>query len=113
MQDAARRSRAIYRRRARHLVPHLGHLPVAKLTTADIDDFYAHLLRGGGRDGRPLAPGTVHRVHVVLHRALTQALRWEWIWLNPASHASPPRVQPAEIRPPNPDPGRPASRRGP
>ena len=24
------------------------------------------------------------------------------IWLNPASHASPPRVQPAEIRPPNP-----------
>ena len=85
-----------------HLDPHLGHLPVAKLTTADIDDFYAHLLHAGGRDGRPLAPGTVHRVHVVLHRALTQALRWDWIWLNPASHASPPRVQPAEIRPPNP-----------
>jgi len=85
-----------------HLDPHLGYLPVAKLTTADVDDFYAHLLRAGGRDARPLAPGTVHRVHVVLHRALTQALRWEWIWLNPASHASPPRVQPAEIRPPSP-----------
>jgi integrase len=54
------------------------------------------------RDDRPLSPGTVHRVHVVLHRALTRAVRWEWIWLNPASHASPPRVQPAEIRPPNP-----------
>jgi hypothetical protein len=37
-----------------HLDPHLGHLPVAKLTTADIDDFYAHLLRAGGRDSRPL-----------------------------------------------------------
>jgi integrase len=86
-----------------HLLPHLGHLPVAKLTTGDIDDFYGHLLRAGGRDGRPLAPGTVHRIHVVLHRALAQAVRWEWIWLNPASTASPPRVPPAEVRPPSPE----------
>ncbi len=84
-----------------HLKPHLGHLPVMKLTTADIDGFYAYLRRGGGRDGRALAPGTVHRVHVVLHRALAQAVRWEWIWLNPASQASPPRYVPAEIRPPS------------
>ena len=84
-----------------HLKPHLGHLPLTKLTTADIDGFYAYLRRGGGRDGRALAPGTVHRVHVVLHRALAQAVRWEWIWLNPASQASPPRYVPAEIRPPS------------
>lgn len=86
-----------------HLKPHLGHLSVAKLTTADIDDFYAHLRRAGGREGRALAPGTVHRVHVVLHRALQQAVRWEWVWLNPASDASPPRYVPAEIRPPSAD----------
>ncbi len=43
----------------------------------------------------------MHRVHVVLHRALTQAVRWEWIWLNPAALASPPRVEPADIRPPS------------
>ena len=53
--------------------------PVIKLTAADIDDVYSHLFRRGGRDDRPLSPGTVHRVHVVLHRALTQAVRWEWI----------------------------------
>jgi integrase len=86
-----------------HLVPHLGHLPVDKLTTVDIDDFYGHLLRRGGREGRSLAPGTVHRVHVVLHRALAQAVRWEWIWLNPASTASPPRVPPPEMCPPSPE----------
>ncbi len=86
-----------------HLTPHLGHLPVDKLTTADIDDFYGHLLRAGGREGRALAPGTVHRVHVVLHRALAQAMRWEWIWLNPASTASPPRVPPPELCPPSPE----------
>ena len=86
-----------------HLKPLLGHLAVNKLTTVDIDDLYRHLLRAGGCEGRPLAPGTVHRVHVVLHRALTQAVRWEWVWLNPASAASPPRVPPTEVRPPSPD----------
>ena len=84
-----------------HLLPHFGHIPVAKLTTVDIDDVYAQLLRRGGRDNRPLSPGTVHRVHVVLHRALTQAVRWEWIWLNPAALASPPRIEPADVRPPS------------
>src|SRR5262245_23297383 len=86
-----------------HLKPLLGHLAVSKLTTVDIDDVYRHLLPAGGADGRPVAPATVHRVHVVLHRALTQAVRWEWVWLNPASAASPPRVPPAEVRPPSPD----------
>jgi integrase len=87
---------------ARHLVPRLGDVRVATLTTADIDDFYGHLLRHGGRDGHPLAPGTVQRVHVVLHRALAQAVRWDWIWVNPAREASPPRPVPGEIRPPSP-----------
>jgi integrase len=86
-----------------HLKPHLGHLAVNKLATLDIDDLYQHLLRGGGPEGRGLAPGTVQRVHVVLHRALTQAVRWEWVWLNPARTASPPRVPPAEVQPPSPD----------
>jgi hypothetical protein len=26
----------------------------------------------------------------VLHRGLAQAARWDWIWLNPASNATPP-----------------------
>ena len=72
-----------------------------KLSTQDIDDLYAHLLRAGGREGAPLAPGTVHRVHVVLHRALAQAVRWGWLFLNPASTASPPPLEPADIRPPS------------
>jgi integrase-like protein len=53
------------------LKPLLGEMRVNKLTTIDIDDMYRFLPRCGGRDGRPLSPGTVHRVHVVLHRALT------------------------------------------
>ncbi len=55
-----------------HLIPILGDIGVNKLTTIDIDDMYRVLSRCGGRDGWPLTAGTVHRVHVVLHRALTQ-----------------------------------------
>lgn len=85
-----------------HLIPHLGHLPVAKVTTADIDDLYGFLLRRGGRDGDGLSPGTVRRIHAVLHRALVQALLWGWIWINPAAEASQPRVRKSELRPPTP-----------
>ena len=57
----------------------------------------------GGKYGQPFSPGTVHRIHVVLHRALAQALRWEWIWVNPASTASPPSCERAPIYPPSPE----------
>jgi integrase len=86
-----------------YLKPHLGHLDVEKLTTADIDDFYGYLLRAGSARHGPLAPGTVTRIHGVLHRALSQAVRWDWIWMNPASNATPPRPKPADIRPPSPE----------
>jgi len=86
-----------------HLAPRLGHVKVATLRTEDIDALYGDLRQSGGRDGQPLSPGTVHRIHVVLHRALAQALRWEWIWVNPASTASPPSSEPAPIYPPSPE----------
>src|ERR1700686_805576 len=86
-----------------HVVPNLGALQLQTLRTEDIDAFYGELRRCGGREGQPLSPGTVHRVHVVLHRALAQALRWEWLWVNPASSASPPSCEPAPIYPPSPE----------
>ena len=92
-----------------HLVPSLGDLQLQTLRTEDIDAFYGELRRRGGRDGQPLSPGTVHRVHVVLHRALAQALRWGWLWVNPASSASPPSCEPA---PPESRRGRPAALSG-
>ena len=67
-----------------------------------IDDFYASLRIDGALGGGPLSRGSVQRVHGVLHRALAQAMRWEWIWGNPAASASPPRLEPKEMRPPSP-----------
>lgn len=53
----------------------LGGTQLRKLRAWDLDRFYDQMLRGGGRQGRPLAPATVRRVHTVLRLALEQAVR--------------------------------------
>ena len=52
------------------------------------------------RHGRPLTGSTVHRIHVVVHAALQQAVSWGWIDRNPADHADPGEVLQEEIEPP-------------
>jgi integrase len=84
------------------IVPLLGSIPVSKLTPADLDRFYRHLLEVGRSRG-PYAPATIKRVHGIIRRALTQGVRWGWITHNPAIDASPPRVPMKELKPPDPD----------
>lgn len=84
------------------IVPALGSLSVAKLTPADLDRFYRHLLAVGGKRG-PYKPASVKRVHGILRRALAQGVRWGWLVHNPAIDASPPRVPLPELKPPTPD----------
>ena len=86
----------------RHLKPGLGDLLVGDLTAALVDQFYERLRTEGRIDGKPLAVGTVRRVHSTLHAALAQAQRWSWVFDNVADHASPPRGEPVEMRPPTP-----------
>lgn len=96
----------------------LWPLRLDKVRTSVLDNFYAALRAHGGRCGHqprqdhgrnlcelgaPLSAATVRRVHVVVHAALEQAVAWEWIVMNPASRASPGRVDPAEIKPPTVD----------
>ena len=86
----------------RYIEPGLGPFQVARLRTEDIDKLYRELRRRGGKDGKPLAPGTVRRSHVIVHRALEQAVRWGSIRANPAHKAQVPRVPAPDIRPPAP-----------
>ena len=86
----------------RHLLPRFGDTPLRRLQPADIDGYYAQLRKRGRAGGRPLAAGTVLRIHGVLRSALEQARKWGWLSTNPADLASPPRVAAAEIRPPSP-----------
>lgn len=86
----------------KYIAPTLGEVPLARLRTAQLDRFYAHLRAQGGRDGRPLSAATVHQVHAIVRRALHQGIRWGWIKTNPASLASPPRVTSPQLSPPDP-----------
>ena len=77
--------------------PMLGPVPVAKLTTADIDRLYTYLRTVGGAKG-PYLPATIRRVHGILRRALSQGVKWSLIRQNPAIDSSPPRIPYSGIR---------------
>lgn len=79
----------------RHLVPELGMIPLWKLTARDCDQLYHRMaLRG-------LGPSRVRCAHVVLHRAVAQAVRWGWLTRNPVSDATRPEVPRATVVPPD------------
>lgn len=86
---------------ARHVLPRFGRTLVRKLRTADLDIFYADLVRGTtGR--KAISATSVQRVHTVIRSALNQAVKWEWILDNPAARATLPRAEVHEIVPPEP-----------
>jgi integrase len=65
----------------------LGRKQVRRITSLDIDRFYAALVAGGGRGGRPLAKATVKRIRVVVVAALDQAVSWDMVQENVARDA--------------------------
>ncbi len=87
----------------RYLHPHLGAVAVGDVTAAMIDATYAALRHSGGTNGRPLSAGTLTRVHVVVRAAFAQAMRWSWIWDNPADRAHRIVHVTPELRPPTPE----------
>ncbi|MGH9152696.1 MAG: tyrosine-type recombinase/integrase [Acidimicrobiales bacterium] len=86
-----------------HLGPRLGAVPLKRLRAADIDSCYAAMRKLPGRKDRFMSPAAIRRVHVVLHAALAQAVKWGWIPVNPADAASPPRVIQPDLAPPPPE----------
>jgi integrase len=75
------------------VVPALGHVPLQALTAAHLNRLYADLAEHGRRDGRGgLKPKSVRHVHVLLHKALSDAVRWGLVARNVADAADPPRV---------------------
>jgi integrase len=80
-----------------HLNPTLGDLPLWKLTARDCDRLYATMTAAG------IGPSRVLCAHVVLHRAVAQAVRWGWLARNPVSAATRPEVPRTTISPPDTD----------
>jgi len=88
-----------YRRMIRlHVIPTLGRIALHKLAPEDLDSLYARLLRSGRRDGKDggLGVKTVRKVHLVLHKALSDATRKGSVVRNVASIADPPKLSSAK-----------------
>jgi integrase len=76
-----------------HLRPALGGIKLKKLSAAHVQGFYRDRLDHG------LSPSTVHKMHAILHKALSQALKWHMVPRNVTEAVSPPRPAPKEMRP--------------
>ena len=83
-----------------HLVPGLGHLPLARLTPQQVQRY----LNAQSADG--LSPRTVAIIRAVLRQALGQAERWGMVTRNVARLVEPPRVPRRPVQPLDPEQAR-------
>ncbi len=79
--------------------PRIGDMEIGALTAHALDTIYAGMLT---RD-RPAAPSTVRKYHAILSAALAQAVKWQWIPVNPARLATLPDAQHADPKAPTPE----------
>lgn len=81
-----------------YVLPTLGATRLQDLSPAALNGLYGSLLASGGRDGAGLAPKTVRNVHVLIHGALSDAVRWGKVMRNVADLADPPRLPRREMK---------------
>ena len=87
-QSVSPRTYASYEYHVRlQLIPALGRQKLRQLQPTHLQSLYTQLL------GRGLAPKTVRNTHIVIHRALNQAVRWDLAPRNVADLVKPPRVE--------------------
>jgi integrase len=76
-----------------HIAPAIGKTLMQRLTADRLNAFYADLIESGRRDGAGLSPKTVRNIHVVVRKALGDALRWGRVSRNVAELADPPELR--------------------
>ena len=86
-----------------HIIPELGSIPLAKLTAADLQQFYNHLKEGGRllrveQYGPGLSNRMVKSCHVTCQMALDQAVAQGLILKNPALSCKAPATHPREMQ---------------
>jgi integrase len=77
-----------------HITPYLGRALLKAITGEKLNELYATLAREGSAKGKGgLKPATVVRVHLTLHRAFRDAVRWGYLKANPCDASDPPRLR--------------------
>lgn len=91
------------RRIYQHIIPALGRIPLDKLTTRDIQQFYTNLKKSGRLIrtelyGAGLSDQTVRGIHTTLHAALDKAVEEKLIFRNPADSCKLPPAKSREMK---------------
>lgn len=76
-----------------HVLPTLGRLKLQELTPQHLQRLYARKLDKG------MSSGSLNGIHVVVHRALKQALRWNLVTRNVAEGVDVPQPRPPQGKP--------------
>ena len=88
-----------------HIKPQLGGIPLADLTSLDLQRFYKHLLDGGRVDRieakkkpKGLAPKTVRNIHQMIGSAYNLAIEQKLVTRNPTQGCALPKVEHKEMK---------------
>lgn len=74
-----------------HIVPNIGTIPLTKLAPQRVQQLYTSLVKGG------MSPSSVQLLHVILHRALKDALRLDLLQRNVTEMVHVPRREHHEM----------------
>ena len=88
-----------------HIKPQIGGIPLAELTSLDLQKFYKHLLDGGRVDRieakkkpKGLAPKTVRNIHQMIGSAYNLAIEQRLVTKNPTQGCALPKVEHKEMK---------------
>ena len=88
-----------------HIKPQIGGVPLADLTSLDLQRFYKHLLDGGRVDRieakkkpKGLAPKTVRNIHQMIGSAYNLAMEQKLVSRNPTQGCALPKVEHKEMK---------------
>jgi len=92
--DAYRRSIDI------HINPQLGAIPLQRVRPIELTKVYGEWVRAGRRDGTGgLSIKTVRNLHMIIRKALDDAVELGYLSRNPAIQAKPPKVSSTKSKP--------------
>ena len=87
-----------------HIKPHIGSIPLEKLTTLDLQKLYRGLLEDGRvvrkeseRQPKGLSPKTVRNINQIISSAMDQAVAQKLILTNPTDGCALPKVEHKEM----------------
>ena len=88
-----------------HIKPQIDSIPLAELTSLDLQRFYKHLLDGGRVDRveakkkpKGLAPKTVRNIHQMIGSAYNLAMEQKLVSKNPTQGCALPKVEHKEMK---------------